>query len=181
MRAFLLCFGSIPVELCQFSRGPQTFKVALAENLVDCDCNGIGEIERSKTVSHGDPHASLGILMQKVLGKSATLFSEEQVYLIGVANVGVAVFCLGGKTEKIGIRMLFKKIIHAIVIGDVQLMPIVKSCTLELFIVDGKAERSDQMERGAGGSAGARDVSRVLGDFGLVKNNVNVAHKTPRS
>ena len=39
--------------------------------------------------------------MQKVLGKSAALLAKKQVDLIGIANVCVAIFCLGGKAEEV--------------------------------------------------------------------------------
>ena len=99
--------------------------------------------------------------MQKVLGKSAALLAKKQVDLIGIANVCVAIFCLGGKAEKVGIGMLLKEVLHAVVVGNIQLMPVVQSRALEFFVVNGEAKRTDQMKRRARCGAGARNISIV--------------------
>ena len=48
--------------------------------------------------------------------------------------------------------------------------------TFELFVVRGKAHRTDEVQPRAGGGAGARDISGILGNFRLYHNNVDFRH-----
>ena len=55
-------------------------------------------------------------------------------------------------------------------------MPVVQSRALEFAVIDLKAERADEVKRRARGGAGARNVARVLRDFGFVKYNIDGFH-----
>jgi hypothetical protein len=55
-------------------------------------------------------------------------------------------------------------------------MPIVQARALELAVVKGKAQGADEVERGTRCGTGARDIARVLRNFGLVQYNVDLAH-----
>jgi hypothetical protein len=68
--------------------------------------------------------------------------------------------------------MLLVKIHKSVVIGNIELMPIIKPCALELPIVDLKAKRTYEMKRGPRGRAGARDIARILRNLGLVKHYI---------
>ena len=82
---------------------------------------------------------------------------------------------LCGKIVEIA-AVLPEKIGKTIVIGDVQKMPVIQARALELPVVDFKPHRPDQVKPGAGGRAGAGDISGVLRDFRFRQYNVECCH-----
>ena len=58
-------------------------------------------------------------------------------------------------------------------------MPVVKTCALELAVVNSKAQRLDKVKRRADRGAGARDVAGVLRYFGFKENYVDVHFRFP--
>lgn len=55
-------------------------------------------------------------------------------------------------------------------------MPVIQARALELPVVDFKPHRPDQVKPGAGGRAGAGDISGVLRDFRFHQYNVECCH-----
>ena len=51
-------------------------------------------------------------------------------------------------------------------------MPVVKTSTLHRFVGNIEAQRSDQVQPTAGGSAGSGDVAAVLRDLRFVQNDI---------
>ena len=70
--------------------------------------------------------------------------------------------------------MLREKIVKTIVVGYVELIPIVEPRAPQLPVVYLKAERADEMQRSTGRRACAGDVAGVLRYLRLYKNNINV-------
>ena len=75
-------------------------KVPLAQHFIDRDRNRIREIETSQLVSHGDPHAAFGIIMQKFLGKSLILAPENKVSIVGILCLTMDVLSLGREIKE---------------------------------------------------------------------------------
>ena len=69
--------------------------------------------------------------MEEVLGQTLCLFSEEQENGGGVADVGIKIFRFGGETVEIRLGVLGEKVLQTVVVGDVEVMPVVQSGTLE--------------------------------------------------
>jgi hypothetical protein len=55
-------------------------------------------------------------------------------------------------------------------------VPVIEPSTLELLIVDLKPKGLDQVKRRARCRTSAGNISRVLRNFGLMKNNVDLFH-----
>ena len=156
------------------SLGGEGFKTALTEDLVHGDCRGVGKIQTAKTGEHGDADRIVVMIFQKLFGKPCGLFAEDEIDGLGIFDLGV-VFCrLGGKEVKGIVFMLLHKIGKIFVIGNVEFIPIIKSCALELGFGGSEAHRLDQVQSRACGGAGARDIACVLGDLGFNEYNVNV-------
>ena len=56
-------------------------------------------------------------------------------------------------------------------------MPVIQPRALQLSVVDGKAERFDEMKRRAGCGAGARNVAGILWDLGFEQDDVDGFHR----
>ena len=83
---------------------------------------------------------------------------------------------LGGKVKKAPVPVFFKKIVKIFIIGNVQQMPVIKPCAFQLFVVNVKAHRLNKVEPCARCGAGARNVSGVLGNLRLNKDNIKRSH-----
>ena len=118
--------------------------------------------------------------MQKGFRQSTGFFAKDEVGRDRVADLGTAVPRHSGKAVKCRIWMAVKKVLQTVVIGDVEQVPVVQPCALELFVISGKAERTDEVQGGAGGCACAGDIARILGNFRFVQNNANAVHVIPR-
>jgi len=104
----------------------------------------------------------------------------------GAGNVVANITSLGCKCDFLGvigndaegrkISSLLKKIGVILVVGDVKLVPIVKSCALQLFVVYSTSHRLDNVKRCTCGSACPRDISGILRYFRLMQNYVNFSH-----
>ena len=61
-----------------------------------------------------------------------------------------------------------KELLRAFVVGYIKLVPIVKSRSFELFVVDFKAKGLDKVKCRTRGGAGTRDIARILRDLGAM-------------
>lgn len=110
----------------------------------------------------------------ELFGQSARLPAEHQKDRGGVGDLGIGEGRLGGEIVDLGARVLRGEVREVFVVGDVQLMPVVQARALQLAVVDGKAERFDEMKRRAGCGAGARDVAGILWDLGFEQDDFSV-------
>src|SRR5581483_553371 len=56
----------------------------------------------------------------------------------------------------------------------VDIGPVVEAGALQMFVVDRKAERLHEMQRGARGRAEPRDTAGVLRNLGMIQHDVHV-------
>ena len=113
--------------------------------------------------------------------QTGVLAPEHQISPVRVLYIGVALGRLGGKVV-VGAVVAGKKVRKAVVIGDVQIVPVVQPGMLEFFVVNGKAHGPHQMQTAGSTGAGACHVAGVLGDAGLYQNDIQsrlVHHKMP--
>ena len=114
--------------------------------------------------------------MEELLGQSLCFLAEHNVNGVGVFNFGIKVRCFCAKIINLSFGVFGIKIVKTVVIGDVELMPIVQPCALELAVVNCKSEWANEVQGRTRRRAGARNVARVLRNFGLVEYNVNFGH-----
>ena len=121
------------------------------------------------------------IFRKQRLRQTSILAAKYQISPVRVLYIGVALGRLGSKVV-VGAVVAGKKVRKAIVIGNVQIMPVVQPGVFELFVVDGKTHGPHQMQTAGGAGTGARHVAGVLGDAGLYQNDIQsrlVHHKMP--
>lgn len=98
---------------------------------------------------------------KELLGKSRVLASEHDIAAVGVSHVGVAVLRLCG--EEIALSVRFgEKILKAVVVGYIQIMPVVQSGALELLVCGREPHRLYYMKPRSRNGARPRDISRIL-------------------
>ena len=78
------------------------------------------------------------------------------------------------KSRHCGVGIFFVEIVKSVIIRYVELVPIVKTCALELAVVDLKSERADEVQGSTDRGAGAGNISRVLRDLRLKKYNIYI-------
>lgn len=69
-----------------------------------------------------------------------------------------------------------EKVLQAVVIGNIKLVPVVQTCPLQIFVRYLKAERSYKVQPCARYRAGAGDISRILRYLRLNKYNIKVVN-----
>jgi len=148
----------------------------LAQDLKDCHGNRVGKIQAAQSGAHRNAYRLVRMLQKQLLGQSRTLLAEHDIDLVGVLHIGIAVLCLGGEIIDLCIGMLAVEIRQTVVIGNIQLVPVVQSRALQLLVVHGKAHWADQMQRGTGGGAGAGNVAGVLWDLRLMQYDMDMRH-----
>jgi hypothetical protein len=82
-----------------------------------------------------------------------------------------------GQKSEISIRTGGKKIIQIIVLKNLHLGPVIQPGPFELFVIDPETQGTDQMEGCPDSRACPGDIPGVLGNPGLVKNNMEGCHK----
>ena len=121
------------------------------------------------------------IFRKQRLRQPGVLAAEHQISPVRVLYIGVALGCLGGKVV-VGAVVAGKKVRKAVVVGNVQIVPVVQPGVLELFVINGKAHGAHQMQTAGRAGTGARHVAGVLGDAGLYQHDIQsrlVHHKMP--
>ena len=68
------------------------------------------------------------------------------------------------------------EIIKIFIIGYVKQMPVIETCSFEIFIVYAEAHRLNNVQTCTRCSAGSCNISRILRDFGFNKNNIQFSH-----
>ena len=154
----------------------EMYKISLAHSLIYRDGNSIGKIERAASLLHRHTQGLFKSFFKQILGKSLCFLSENEKNALCVLHLGVNVACFFGKEPHLLTLVLFKKFSEIFVIVYFKLVPIIKARVFKFFIVNCKAHRLYKMQSCACYCAGSCDISRVLRDLGLVKNNVDFAH-----
>jgi len=146
----------------------------LAEGLVDDGADGGGEVEGAFVGEHGEDEALGGIAGEEVVGEALGFFAEDEVVAeleVGVPDGGGG---LGGEEPQAAGLDLGEVGVEVRVLGGGEAGPVVEAGAAAGFGGGVEAEGLDEVERGAGGDAGAADVAGVVGDLGLVEGDVEV-------
>ena len=150
----------------------QTGKFLLAQGLEHGDGDAVAQVQAPGLGTHGDAHAAVPMLLQKGFGQALRLLAEKQVAAIGKLRLGVAPGGLGGQAPHLTHIVSGEEIVQAFVIEDLHQMPVVKTGTADRLFGDVEAQGPDQVQPGAGGGAGAGDISAVLRDLRLHEHHV---------
>ena len=149
----------------------QSAEILLAQCLIGDNRHRIGKIEASCLINHGDSDAPLGIRLHNPLGQAFCLAAEEQknlLLIIGKIHLAINLLGLGGAI--IDFAPPFGEGGEFFIIfmdGKIQILPIIQACPPDRLLIYGKTQGLDQMQRTAGGSAGAGDIAGILRDLRL--------------
>ena len=159
----------VAVELAFYQ---QLGVIPLAEHLVAADSDGVREVEGARFIDHRDADAAVGIAHQHVLGDAARFLAENDIGAVRVAYVAVLVTRFGGKEEVFTALGLCEEIVDAVIVGDVDEVPVIESRAFEVAVGDLEAEGSHEVESSARSGTGARDIAGVLRDLRLEQHDV---------
>ena len=167
-----MSLGKLP-EILQLGESP------LAQDFVHSDSYRVGQIQTACLRYHRQADASVEICLEQVFGQACGLLAKEKVCVVGIIHLGVDVGRFGG--EKVVLAVVFlHEIGKIIIICNVEQVPVIEPCALELGIVYGKAHRAYQMKPRSRCGAGASDIACILRNLGLYHDDVKLGHiKSP--
>lgn len=147
----------------------------LAECLVEDNPRCSRQVQTAGFGGHRNGTAPVGILLQQGFRQPAGLASKDQIIAVGIAFVPVRPLGFCGEKKVSGARIIGLQIFERSPLPDVATCPVIHSRATERLFLQGKSERANQVETGAGGEAKSRDISRIRRNFRLDENNVQHA------
>src|SRR5690606_23062123 len=97
-------------------------------------------------IVHRDAQTSLFVPLNHLIRQSGRLFSENEKDILGwvrIVKVRVGLLPEFCNEEKLCLRISVQKLLNALMIRNINVLPIIKACTLEHFIISGKSKRFD--------------------------------------
>lgn len=145
-----------------------------ADARIDNDRACCREVQGAFVRGDGDRDAVVGIRVEEVFGETDGLFAEDEVVSGGRGDVVDRFFRSSGEVPGVGCCRLGGLVVgEGAVIGEVEAWPIVQTCSSAGFFVDVEGKGMDEMERCAGGDAGAPYGSGVVGDFRIEEYDID--------
>lgn len=155
---------------------PQRARIAaLAPRLVNRHRDRICKIEGTDLTRHRQPHAFAVMLFQKRFRKPLRLLAEHKKIPFPVRDVAVRVFCFCRKKPKTPVGKTGKDILDAVIIRNVDKMPVIQSRPFQIFVRNLESERADEMQSASRRRASAHDIAGVLRDLRLYQNDIEHA------
>ena len=115
---------------------------------------------------------------KQLFGKSRVLAPEHDIAPVGIFHVGVAVLRLGREEKALPVSFR-EKVLKAVVVAYIQIMPIVQPRAFELLIGRLEAHGLDDVQPSSRDCARARDISRVLRYLRFAENDIKLQTKSP--
>ena len=112
----------------------QLREIPLPQHFIDCHCHSIGQIQAPGFPDHGQTHTVFIIRPEQILRQTGIFPPEKEITVIRIGNVGIDLVRFGGEIVKGPIRILFKEIREAVIITDVQQVPVIQSRPLEIDV-----------------------------------------------
>ena len=116
------------------------------------------------------------IILNEFSRKTNRFLAEDEENSLWVVNVCVRYFGMGGEEIHRLIAMYRHEVLKGIIVGDVEFIPIIKSCTPQSAIGNLKACRLNNMQSSAGNGTCARDVTCILRYLRVVKYDIYILH-----
>ena len=121
---------------------------------------------------HGDAEQGIGVGLDQRFGKAYGLAAEDQAIAFLEPHVGVSSRGLGAEQPEAHAWTGGQEIIPSVVVGGVQMFPIIKSCAAQVVVAGLEAEGVDEMQLRIIGNAKPTDAAGVLRNLGLVQKDV---------
>ena len=128
-----------------FSALLQTVKSSLPQRFIDRYCNGVGKIEATESFSHWHTKCPIRIILYQFSRKSHCFLAKDEITFVRKLYRGIEFIGVCGEEKFIIRGVLLAELLIAIVIENIKLIPIVKTCSLQGFIGYFKAGWANDM------------------------------------
>ena len=133
---------------------------ASSEGLVEDDRDRVTQVQASDRADRWDRPHMLSAAYE--LGRQPNgLFPEDQRVAGVERRVQIRLWCVRRKQMNSTISVCFLERSERVVTANVHELPVVEPSAANRVVVDGEAERADEMKRGLGRAAGPRDRAGV--------------------
>jgi hypothetical protein len=134
--------------------------------------HGGGQIQTARPV-HRNGEAIVPVDREQFLRKAFGFTAENKKIARLKRHIAVGTLCLGRKKEIArGLRLCVPQIFKRVPDFDIDLLPIVEPRSLQLPVVQGKAEGLDQVENRSRSEAQPAHVARIRRDLRFNQDNV---------
>ena len=113
---------------------------------------------------------------EQILRQTGIFPPEKEITVIGIGNVGIDLVRFGGEIVKDPIRILFKEIREAVIITDVQQVPVIQSRPLEMLVIQRETIGPYQMQPCPCHRAGPGDIAGIGMNPGFYQHNIEFWH-----
>ncbi len=124
-----------PVQSVQFSIPLHALESLLSQCLVEHDGYGIGQIQGTDLGKHRDTDAGLFMLYQDLFRDSGALLAEHDIVVRSEFHIGVGLVCFRGCHPDLRSGMHFLELLKIHIPGDIQMLPVVHTGSLDLFFI----------------------------------------------
>lgn len=166
-------FSFLPFMMVQLPLHQHAGEALLTHGLINNNGNGIGKIQASCRFEHRNANGICFMRHKNFFGDARAFLPKHDVIIFAVGHISVNMTRLCGCHPDFRIGILFAEVPEIFIIADIQKLPVIQTCALEILILNGKAQRLNQMQDGICHCAGTRDIACVLGNFRLQQNNVH--------
>ena len=144
----------------------------LPERLEGGDGDGAGEVQAANRVLNRYPQASIGCGGCERGGETRRFTTKHQGVPWLVTDLRVKGCGFLGEVPVVFLWKYLAEFPPVIDGSPVQVFPVIEPRAAELFLIDAESEWADQPEVSSRGEAAPSDVPRVLGNLGLVQDDI---------
>lgn len=149
----------------------------LPQAFVDSGANDSGDVQRALALGHGQAEYTFRLTAEYRIRQANRLFSEHKV--VTRCELGIEHEPAGSAAEipptSLGIRVFVGVAIKRSVCLNTQPWPVVKAGSSAGLLRKIKSDGLNQVQPAPGGDARTPDVARVIGDLGLVEDDLEHA------
>ncbi len=148
------------------------FGAQLPECLVKDHGYGICQVDRANPGDHGNRDRPVPYSIEESRGESSRFRAENQISVPGESYLCKRTVRFRGNEEKCGRSGFPVQCVDTLVVFPAEMFPIVEAGSLQVAILKGKTELSNEVKACAGGNAQPADASGVLGYLGFNEDDV---------
>lgn len=132
-----------------------------------------GQIQTARTfANHWNGHCLTGVFHQEIRVQTLGFLPEHEPIPGLVLRLKIGSLCFGRKQpDTAGIFDVFPPVFESLVAVPGQMGPVIQPRSFQVRIVDFEPHFSHDVQLAVGADTSAPDISRILRNFGLNKNN----------
>ncbi len=92
-----VCFQSVPLQVMQFARAPESGVIPLAKGFIHADGHAVRQVQAACLVNHRNADTGVRVGFQQLLRQPARLLAEDEVGIVRIADLRVYLTRLGEK------------------------------------------------------------------------------------